>query len=429
MRFATSFVGLALVLSSVAAVGCTSNTEETETSQADITARLPPANAAPVLDAEELAFVKAMNEYRKSKGLEPFQVAIGLVKAARGHSQELAELNAPKATHNDRGLGDEGPLKKKALKATRARVNRDYPMDVWGSDATPGPGFGEDCKRRADIGNGAAAFAVMRDDLAEAFGDVGFPMIDGFVPPPNMLADYYSAIGVARARSSEGIWYWTVDYGMYTAPEAPMLSLDDDASQSLLANGSFEEPAVDPWGNSSMGWGSWSTPGSWYAADPYLPYLLDKTDYRALRKWHRYASTGGSVDVRADNAYFIDDGHHGAAHGLRIVDAATSNASASATQIVKAVPGVNYELTARVRGVASSQDQQFAYLDFTNEKFERIAFTNVKSGTQTSWTGDAISVSATAPPKTAYARIILFASGGSGTGSTFDWDDVRLRAW
>lgn len=448
MRFSTSTIGLTFLLASLATTGCAATAEDTGTAEAQISAHLPPANAAPVLDAEEIAFVNAVNAYRKEKRLRPFQVAIGLVTAARKHSQELADLRAPEATHNDRGLGDDGPLRQQALKATRARINRDYPFDTWGADATPGPGFGEDCKRRADIGPGAAAFTWMRRGLAETlvpydvdgdgrddamvprpgFGDVGFPLF-GEAPSPNMLADYFTAIGVARAQSSEGVWYWTVTYGMYTAPQAPMLSLDGEASQSLLRNGSFEEPAVDAWGNKSIEWGAWSTPKSWYTPDPYLTHLPDKTDYRLLQKWHRYSSAGGRVDHRADNAYFLDEGQTGAAHGLRIVDDPASGSTASATQLVKAMPGVNYELTARARRVGVSQDQQFAYLDFTDDKFERIAHTAKKTGAETAWTGDALSISATAPPKTAYVRIILFASGGAGAGSTFDWDDVRLRSW
>ncbi|MFO0738219.1 MAG: hypothetical protein U0270_20170 [Labilithrix sp.] len=449
MRF-SSAIGLTLtfLLTSAFTAGCTTPTEETESAEAELSQRLPPASAAPVLDTEELAFVNAMNAYRKEKGLEPFEVAIGLVTAARKHSQELADLNAPEATHNDRGLGDSGPLRRQALKAARARINRDYPFDLWGFDGIPGPGFGEDCKRRADIGAGTAAFAFMRRELAETivpydldadghddvhvprpgFGEVGIPMDDP--PSPNMLATYFTAMGVARAKSRAGVWYWTVTYGMYTAPQAPMLSLDEGWSKSLLTNGSFEEPAVDEWGHPTIRSGSWSSPGRWYGPNPYVtPGFGDQTDYRVLHRWHVFASAGGRVDVRTDNAYFLDETHGSAAHGLRIIDSSSSDASASATQLVRALPGVNYELTARARRVGTSADEQFAYLDFTDEKYDRIAYNVVKTGSQTAWTGDAIRVSATAPPKTAYVRVILFASGGSGTGSAFDWDDVRLRAW
>lgn len=434
------------VLIALAAGGCSTQVEEAEVSEAEIGERLGPANAAPLLDSEEVAFVNALNAYRKAKNVNsfygrgaPLRVSIGLVKAARKHSQEMARLGSD-ATHNDRGRSDQGALRNEAMKAALARIESEYPQGMWSYGETPGPSWGEDCARRADIETGAAAFALLRVNNAETlvpydldgdgrterrvlrpgFGEPGLPL-DG-APSPNMIAPYLGAIGVARAKAANGVWYWTVTYGSTTDPTAPMMSINDSAEHSLLANGSFEE------GRDEIGKGVWSNPQRWYGRDEYAdPDHPDKTDYRVLHKWHVFGGAG-SVEVRADNAYFVDGAQRATAKGLRIVDSGTYESAASATQIVKAMPGVNYEVSARARRVAGTSEQT-VYLDFLDATYKRLGVTTVRAGTQAAWTGDAIKVSATAPPGTVYARVILYGTANADGGSTYDWDDVRLRAW
>lgn len=440
MRLSTSisFLFLSAVVG-FAAVGCAGangNDEDTASTTADIDTEenLPPASAAPMLDAEEIAFVNALNAYRKEKGVSGYDedgnevrgaqlhVAVGLVKAARKHSTEMADIRAVNATHNDRGRSDQGSLREEAKRATQARIAADYSFRQCQPGDTPcGSSWGEDCARRPDIGSGVAAFNLLKTNLAgrEGFSTHAYPT--DAAPGPNMLDSSFTAIGVARARSASGVWYWTVTYGDIAEPTAPMLALDDGTDQSLLSNGSFERAAKTSWGEPTIGKGAWNMVKTWYG--PHDPALAE--DPR-LQKWHIFATGGGTAEVRADSAYFADDAS-ARAHGLRMVD--SDHGHTTATQIVAAVPGVNYELSARTRKLDPSNSQQAIFLDFIDKNYDRIGFTKVKAGGQNSWLSEPIRVSATAPLKTAYVRVILYSTNAAGHSSTYDWDDVRLRAW
>ena len=61
-------------------------------------------------------------------------------------------------------------------------------------------------------------------------------------------------------------------------------------------------------------------PGSWYAADPGTAVPARQDRLPELCGSGCYAASTGEGVVRADSAYFIDDGHR-RGHGLRIVDA------------------------------------------------------------------------------------------------------------
>jgi hypothetical protein len=281
---------------------------------------------------------------------------------------------------------------------------------------------------RADIGSGKAAFELMKANIREGWPGSPFPNEDE-PARPNMVAGYYHTIGVSRVKADNGVWYWTVNYGFWNDPEAPMLSADGKAS--ILRNGSFEDVGFQGHGFSDpqpvLGKGVWNKVTDWYPEIPHDEAVLhiDKTDYRAFGRWHVYAFGGGSITVLKDTAFF-DDLTSTGAHGLRIVDSPT--ASAGATQLVKAVAGVNYEVSARSRRVAGTGPQAL-YLDFLNDKYDRIGVVSARGAALAGWSEEPTRVSATAPAGTAYARIILFATGDPGKGSTFDWDAVKLRAW
>ena len=162
--------------------------------------------------------------------------------ARRSRSSPSSTLS--KATHNDGLSAARAAEEGRRSKATRAREPTTR-MDV-GSDATPGPGFGED--QQASRGHRQqAAPAAMRDDLAGGFRRRRLPDDRRLRPASGTCLRTTTARSAPPARGRRRIWYWTVDYGMYTAPEPPLPLDDDDAASRCFRRRRLREAAVGPW--------------------------------------------------------------------------------------------------------------------------------------------------------------------------------------
>lgn len=200
----------------------------------------------------------------------------------------------------------------------------------------------------------------------------------------NMLGENYRVIGISRLEDDRGT-YWTNDFGGF---KDAILSA---GVSSIAANGSFESSAV-------------TTGVSWSAV-------------RTLERWHFHGTGGGTVARRSGTAY---DG----SFSVRAVDVAGGRTSA--TQLVRAMPNVNYRVSARAKRVSGSSTQAI-YLDFLDAEYRRIAVYTAATSTSNAWTQ--VSREFTSPARTAFVRVLLYGSAAAGVASTYDWDDVRVTAW
>ncbi len=200
----------------------------------------------------------------------------------------------------------------------------------------------------------------------------------------NMLGTNYTVIGIGRATSSSGAEYWTTDFGGFTD------AVLSTGFGTIASNGSFESSSI----TTGVIWSS----------------------VRTLNRWHTYAASGGSV-TRATGV--ASAGTYG------LVMKNPDPGVASATEVLRGAPGVNYQIAAKARWVAGSAE--VVYLDFLDASYTRLTVTTVSAGTSTTYAP--VTVSAIAPPKTAYVRVLLYGSGAAGNKGTTDFDDVRVTAW
>ncbi|MCC6791477.1 MAG: hypothetical protein IT336_07335 [Thermomicrobiales bacterium] len=137
----------------------------------------PAAPALPVcVDAEELAFLKLVNDHRAANGLEPFALSGTLSAAAKLHSQDMAAKN-----YFDH-VGKDGSTFGQRI------VAAGYPGNPTGENIFAGDQ------------SAAGAFASWKNS-----------------PPhnANMLSTTSKAIGIGRAfdATSQWGWYWTTTFG------------------------------------------------------------------------------------------------------------------------------------------------------------------------------------------------------------------------
>ena len=388
--------------------------ESTTSTESEVTAGT--TTAAPKLDAEEYAFVAAFNAWRAEKGLPKVGVSIGLTQAAMEHSNEMAAHDY--FSHQTWGSADDPDFD------LYDRVIGRYDFFHYDYDPTaPTSGVGEDLVK--NHATGAAAVEALKAELGTGFGY----FTDGS-HGKNPLNTDWRAIGVARAKSAAGVWYWTITYGAHGGKNAPMLSTS--ATSSILSNGGFE--------TDSFGKGNWDKIATWYAPqdapldvtgypkDTCYPWDGCDIDDPRILKWHRFASTNGAV--KRGTSYKKAD-----SYGLRIVD--PDPGGAAATQVLHAMPGVNYEASVRARRNSGSSTQKLR-LHFLDDHFNKICTANsggectkyatVSANAPTAFGNSATVVKGTAPAGTRYVRVIL-GSASSGTKSSYDFDSVKVKAW
>lgn len=206
----------------------------------------------------------------------------------------------------------------------------------------------------------------------------------------NMKGANYRVIGIARAYDAAATykWYWVTDFGGYvdevmttgdTPPPPP-----PPATTSLIVNGGFDTADI--------------TPG------------VDYTAVRTTGKWYS-ATQQGSATIAGGN--------------LRVVDALVGNISVA--QLVSATGGKSYTFSSKARYVSGNSYGQIVYLDFLDASYNRIGRTTLNAGTSS--TQHTITRTLTAPAGAAFARVTLYGYvGNNDYSSTFEWDDVTLKA-
>lgn len=131
----------------------------------------------PCVDAEELAFLTLINDYRTSKGLQPYSLSPSLTAAARAHSQDMATKN-----YFDH-IGLDGSTFGQRIAAAGYPEANATGENIFAGDQTA-----------------AGAFASWKNS-----------------PPhnANMLSTTSSAIGIGRAFDAKSTfgWYWTTTFG------------------------------------------------------------------------------------------------------------------------------------------------------------------------------------------------------------------------
>ena len=141
---------------------------------------LPPAQAAPSLDSEELAFCQLINNYRAQYGLPPLQASTPLNSAADWFSTDMATKNYSSSNHID--SQGRGPAER--------MLDFGYPAN---STQT-----GE------NIAGGNSTASATFDQWRSS------PSHDRNMRDPN-----FKVIGIGRAFDSASVyeWYWTTDFG------------------------------------------------------------------------------------------------------------------------------------------------------------------------------------------------------------------------
>lgn len=179
------------------------------------------------LDAEELAFLRKLNEHRAANGLAALQVSVALTKAADFHSTDMATKNYFSHTSQD-GTSFSDRLKR------YYNYNTYYAENIAAGNDTAAATFEQ---WRTSAGHNA-----------------------------NMLSANYKVIGIARAYSASATyrWYWTTNFGGYvdevmtdggTTPPPP------PPATNLLTNGTFDSAALTV----GVGYASVRTLNTWHA--------------------------------------------------------------------------------------------------------------------------------------------------------------------
>jgi uncharacterized protein YkwD len=157
------------------------------------------ALTAGALDAEELAFLGLINDYRVSNGLGKLKVSIALTRAADAHNADMVATG--KLQHNS----SDGT-------SFSDRVKKYYPCNCY---------LGE---------NIAVGFATAASVFAAWKASPGHDA--------NMRGANYKVIGIGRRANADGRYYWTNDFG------SDLDAIFSAGVGSIATNGGFESDAV-----------------------------------------------------------------------------------------------------------------------------------------------------------------------------------------
>jgi uncharacterized protein YkwD len=149
---------------------------------------IPPAIASaadPVLDVEEKAFCKQINQYRAQNGLPALRASVSLTNASKWMSNDMATMNY--FSHTD-SLGRTFSTRLGAL----------------------GYAYGTPKAENIAAGNSTAAGTFAQWKASSGHNT-------------NMLSSSYKVIGIGRAYNSASTykWYWTTDFGAYVDRTIP----------------------------------------------------------------------------------------------------------------------------------------------------------------------------------------------------------------
>jgi uncharacterized protein YkwD len=257
-RFALCLLALSS-FSCTAAVGVDPSVADDDEANPDEGRSAESLALAEGLDVEEQAFLKKINEYRASNGLQPLQASVALTKAADYHSVDMATKNYFSHTSQDgTSFAD--------------RIKRYYNYNTY---------YAENIAAGNDTA--LATFEQWRTSPGHN---------------TNMLSANYKVIGIARAYSATSTyrWYWTTDFGGYVdevmtegaAPPPP------PPATNLIANGTFDAAVL----TTGVGYASVRTPNAWHA------------------NW----SSGGSVSI-SGGALHVKDPDPGSVTATQVVAA------------------------------------------------------------------------------------------------------------
>jgi uncharacterized protein YkwD len=152
-----------------------------------------------LLDAEELAFLKRINDYRTAKGKGKLRVSIALTRASDVHSGDMASKGYFSHTSAD-GT------------SFAARVKRYYNYNTY-------------------LGENIAMGFTTGDAVFEAWK--ASPGHNA-----NMLSASYTVIGISRVANVGGVYYWTTDFGGKTD------AILSAGAATLVSNAGFESPGT-----------------------------------------------------------------------------------------------------------------------------------------------------------------------------------------
>jgi uncharacterized protein YkwD len=141
--------------------------------------------ADPVLDAEEKAFCKQINQYRAQNGKSALRVSVSLTNASKWLSKDMATKNY--FSHTD-------------------SLGRTFSTRLGAFGYTYSTGKAE---------NIAAGNSTSAGTFAQWKASSGHNT--------NMLSSSYKVIGIGRAYNSASAykWYWTTDFGGYVDRTIP----------------------------------------------------------------------------------------------------------------------------------------------------------------------------------------------------------------
>jgi uncharacterized protein YkwD len=204
MEVATDVAAVTTTVTVVAETVANAATETTTTSApvaADVTTKVTVA-AGPSVDysAAELEFVRLLNDYRESKGLQPLMLSDVLTVACDRHSSDMATYDF---VNHYTGYYRNSSGNDRALKGTRS--------DYFATGTDPAERMiacGYDYKTA--MGENLAAG---QDTAAKALKALKASATHN----ANLLSDDYTVIGIALvyAGGTDYGYYWTTDFGGY----------------------------------------------------------------------------------------------------------------------------------------------------------------------------------------------------------------------
>ena len=151
------------------------------------------------LDAEELAFLTRINDYRVAKGKGKLRVSIALTRASSFHSGDMAS------------------------------------KDYFSHTSADGTSFGDRVKRYYNYNT------YLGENIAMGFTTADTVFAAWKASPghnANMLRSEFSVIGISRVANADGVYYWTTDFG---GKRDAILSA---GISTLASNAGFESTAA-----------------------------------------------------------------------------------------------------------------------------------------------------------------------------------------
>jgi uncharacterized protein YkwD len=155
------------------------------------------AQAARSYNSQEIAFIKSLNQYRASKGLQPLLLSDAISEACYRHNHDMAKYKF--FSHNS------------------------VKSDWFGSNATPwtrmaASGYSYSTNKGENIAAGQSTAALVMSAWKASSGHNA-----------NMLNSSYKVIGVSfyQLSGSPYTYYWTTDFGGYVDPTAHAVGVSE----------------------------------------------------------------------------------------------------------------------------------------------------------------------------------------------------------